>query len=153
MFSAKASSLPLARVSVHGDRLEGVIDPRLWSRLGEALVSVQAVSVYLDLIRRGQVIAADGRIEVLGEIRCERCMGAMPLQLSVTVHSGLAERESAVTALDPELEVVLAENGVVAQQSWLEDEVLLALPMIPRCAEWKSGVCPVSGLEPLTVGK
>jgi uncharacterized protein len=153
MFSAKASSLPLARVSVHGDRLEGVIDPRSWSRLGEALVSVQAVSVYLDLIRRGQVIAADGRIEVLGEIRCERCMGAMPLRLSVTVHSGWAERESAVTALDPELEVVLAENGVVAQQSWLEDEVLLALPMIPRCAEWTSGVCPVSGLEPLTVGK
>ena len=153
MFSAKASRLPIARVSVHGDRLEGVIDPRVWLRLGDALVSVQAVRVDLDLIRRGQVIAADGRIEVLGEIRCERCLGVMPLQLSVTVHSGLAEQECAVTALDPGLEVVLAENGVVAQQSWLEDEVLLALPMIPRCVDWKSGICPVSGLEPLVVVK
>ena len=155
MFSAKASSLLIARVSVHGDRLEGIIDPCGWLRLAEALISVQTVtvSVDLDLIRRGQVIAADGHIEVLGEVRCERCMGAMPLRLSVTVHSGLAEQESAVLALDSTLEAVIAENGVVAQQAWLEDEVLLALPIIPRCAEWKSGICPVSGLDPLTVVK
>ena len=153
MFSAKASSLSIARVSVHGERLEGIIDPRSWLRLGEALVSVQTVSVSLDLIRRGQVIAADGQIRVLGEVRCERCTGVMPLPLSVSVHSGLAEQESAVLAMDSTLEVVIAENGVVAQQVWLEDEVLLALPMIPRCAEWKSGICPVSGLEPLTVVK
>ena len=153
MFSAKASSLLIARVSVHGDRLDGDVDLRAWLRLGEALASVQAVHVCLDLVRRGRVVTADGHIELRGEIRCERCMGAMPLQLSVVVHSGLAEQESAVTALDPDLEVVLAEDGVVAQQSWLEDEVLLALPMIPRCVDWKSGVCPVTGLEPLMVAK
>ncbi|MEY2336081.1 YceD family protein [Acidithiobacillus ferrianus] len=149
MFSAKASNLPLARVSVQGDRLSGAVDLSVWMRLSEALVSVRAVNVSIDLIRRGQVVTADGGIEVIGEIPCARCLGAMPLQLTVPVHTGLAELESAVAALDPELEAVLAERGAVALQNWLEDEVLLALPMIPRCAEWVSGVCAVSGLEPL----
>ena len=69
MFSAKASSLLIARVSVHGDRLDGDVDLRAWVRLGEALASVQAVRVCLDLVRRGQVVTADGRIELRGEIR------------------------------------------------------------------------------------
>lgn len=150
MFSANALRLPLSRISVHGDRLQGSAAVNSWSRLNAVMLQVDTVAVAVDLTRKGQVVIAEGVLQLSGTLRCERCLGAMPLMLTVPVRSGLADLESAVLALDPNLEVVLAENGFIDQQSWLEDEVLLALPMVPRCAEWQSGVCPVSGREPLT---
>ncbi len=147
MFSAKTNSLHLAKVTGPGDRLEGPVDLAAWSRLAAAMAELESVQADIDLQRSGSVVLADGYIEVSGQIRCERCLGNMPLSLKVPVHSGLAATEEMVSTLDPDLDIVLADKGVVALQAWLEDEVLLALPMIPRCAEWQSGTCPVSGLE------
>ncbi|PKY10009.1 hypothetical protein B1757_12030 [Acidithiobacillus marinus] len=147
MFSAKAHSLHIAKVAEVGDTLAGAVDLVLWTRLAAALNRLDAVHAHLELRRTGSVVQAEGVLEVEGEIRCERCLGSMPLALQVPVRSGLAESEAAVVALNPDLDVVLTEKGAVALQTWLEDEVLLALPMVPRCTEWQSGICPVSGLE------
>ncbi len=147
MFSAKAHSLHIAKVAELGDTLAGSVDLALWTRLTAELQQLDAVEVQVDLRRNGSVVLAEGVIEVAGRIRCERCLGTMPLALQVPVHSVLAESEAAVVALNPDLDVVLTEKGAVPLQAWLEDEVLLALPMIPRCTEWQSGICPVSGLE------
>ncbi|WP_414039536.1 YceD family protein [Acidithiobacillus sp. M4-SHS-6] len=147
MFSAKTHSLYIAKVAELGDTLAGSVDLALWARLAAALKQLDVVQVQVVLRRTGSVVLAEGMIEVEGQIRCERCLGNMPLVLQVPVHSALAESEAAVGALDPDLDVVLAEKGAVALQTWLEDEVLLALPMVPRCAEWQTGICPVSGRE------
>ena len=151
MFSAKTNSLHLTKVTGHGDRLEGPVDLTAWSRLAAAMAKLESVQADLDLHRTGSVVLAEGLINVSGQIRCERCLGNMPLSLKVPVHSGLAETEEMVSTLNPDLDIVLADKGVVALQAWLEDEVLLALPMIPRCAEWQSGACPVSGLEAFVI--
>ncbi len=148
MFSAKANSLNLAKVSNLGDRLEGSVELVAWTRLAAVMVSLEQVQVNLDLHRHAAVVLAEGIIELQGQIRCARCLGSMPFKQKVTVHAGLAEDEATVAALDSDLEPVLVEKGLVALQAWLEDEALLAMPMIPRCAEWQSGACPVSGLEP-----
>lgn len=148
MFSAKSATLLISRVSPEGDAVAGEVDLRVWDRLRAALLELRDVQLRLTLSRRGQVVLAEGELQVLGSVLCERCLGAMPLSLRVPLRVGIGESEAAVEALDAELDAVAAANGILDLQTWLEDEALLALPMVPRCEVWVEGPCSVSNLVP-----
>ncbi len=147
MFAPDASTLLISRVSAAGEALRGEADPGSWQRLRDAGCHLDGAHVDLLLQRFGEVVVADGTIAVRGTVRCERCLGFMPWAAEIGVRIGMAESEAAVGKVDPELDPVLSCNGVLDLQEWLEEEVLLALPMVSRCAESGAGCCPVSGVE------
>ncbi|MEY2342731.1 YceD family protein [Acidithiobacillus sp. IBUN Pt1247-S3] len=147
MTVASVSTLLISRVSVAGEQLIGEPDFARWARLQQAVQRLDSVTVDLRLERRGRVLLVDGELRIQGMLRCERCLGGMPCDLRQDVQVGVAESEAALAAVDAERELVLAPEGKLVVQDWLEEEALLALPLLPRCTEWSSGICPVSGIE------
>ncbi len=75
----------------------------------------------------GLKLAVDGSVR----LECQRCLGALDLPLHLRTQLELALSEAEITAADDDIERVVAgrEMSVVAL---VEDEVLLALPMVPK---------------------
>ncbi len=152
MFAAKVSSLLISRVSPEGDRLAGPVHWQAWERLPKLVRRIDEIQVNIVLRRRGSVVLADGSIHVQAFLGCERCLGDLPWDAEISIAAGLGDSEDAIMAVDAEREPVLSIAGTVAVQDWLEEEVLLALPMLARCNTWKIGICPISGVEVPAVG-
>jgi uncharacterized protein len=72
-------------------------------------------------------------ISVSGELRlvCQRCLGALVFPLSVDVELVLTEDPREIERAEDEADRVLASRAMNVAQL-VEDEVLLALPMVPR---------------------
>lgn len=74
-----------------------------------------------------------GRLRADVEWTCQRCLGPLRLPLDITVNLGLARDEAAADRLPDEYDPLLVqEGGVVSVLDLVEDELLLALPQIPR---------------------
>lgn len=72
-------------------------------------------------------------ISVSGELRlvCQRCLGQLILPLSVDVELALTENAREIEEAEDQVDRVLASRAMNVAQL-VEDEVLLALPMVPR---------------------
>src|SRR5262245_26376204 len=88
---------------------------------------------------------ADGRaaltVEVSGTVRvaCQRCLGALELPVAVKSVLELAGSEAEIDAADDERDRVLASRSMDVA-ALVEDEVILALPMIPTHANCETAV-------------
>jgi uncharacterized protein len=76
-------------------------------------------------------------VEASGELRltCQRCLGALGLPLAVKSVLELAGSQAEIDAADDERDRVLASRAMDVA-ALVEDEVILALPMVPmheRC--------------------
>ena len=66
-------------------------------------------------------------------LTCQRCLGSLPWPLEVTVSLGLVRDEAHIDQLPEEYEpLLIAEDGGLMVADLVEDELLLALPQIPR---------------------
>ncbi len=73
------------------------------------------------------------RISVTGRMQlvCQSCLGPLSIPIAVDVELQLAESERKIEEADDEIDRVLASRTM--EVAWLvEDEVILALPMVPR---------------------
>jgi len=75
----------------------------------------------------GLKLAVDGSVR----LQCQRCLGRLELPLHLEAQLEFASSEAEITAADDDIERVVAgrEMSVAAL---VEDEVLLALPMVPK---------------------
>lgn len=74
-----------------------------------------------------------GIVRTQVELTCQRCLGPLRLPLEVTVSLGLARDEAEIDRLPDEYEpLLISEGGIIAVADLVEDELLLALPQIPR---------------------
>jgi uncharacterized protein len=74
-----------------------------------------------------------GRLQAEVEWTCQRCLGPLRLPLDITVKLGLARDEAAADRLSDEYDpLLIQEGGSIAVADLIEDELLLALPQIPR---------------------
>ncbi len=73
------------------------------------------------------------RLSVSGDLRlvCQRCLGPLLLPLSIEVELELTESLREIEEARDETDRVLASRNMDVAQL-VEDEVLLALPMVPR---------------------
>lgn len=85
------------------------------------------------------------QMQVTGHLRgtvylcCQRCLEAVREELDKQFHWGLVSSDEAAVQLPRSLEPVLLTAGRLMLQPALEDEVLLALPLVARHA---LGNCP-----------
>jgi uncharacterized protein len=73
------------------------------------------------------------RILASGELRlvCQRCLGPLPHPVAIEVELQLAQSAREVEQAEDDVDRVLASRAMSVAQL-VEDEVLLALPMVPR---------------------
>ena len=92
--------------------------------------------------RRLPTLRIQARAKVV--LECQRCLQPMPLDLDVGRSIFFVEGEDAAAALDAESDDdVLALEPATDVRTLVEDELLLALPLIPR-----HDVCPEPLLAP-----
>ena len=76
-----------------------------------------------------------GRLRAQVELVCQRCLGALQQPLLIDVSLGLVRDEAAIERLPAHYEpLIVAEEQSVSFAELIEDELLLALPHIPRHA-------------------
>jgi uncharacterized protein len=78
--------------------------------------------------------AIEGIIRGKVELICQRCMGMLPFGLDLNVRLSLVERESELPNLadEPEDTDIIVADPQTNVMAWIEDEIILALPVAPR---------------------
>ena len=85
-----------------------------------------------------------GRLQTSLDLVCQRCLEPMHIDVDTVLALGFARSDVGVEQIPSELEPVRVENGQVDLLQLLEDEIMLALPQIPRHVE---NECPASALQ------
>lgn len=125
------------RLAAESGRLEGVLALAALPRLAAALNRTDgAVTVALAAgIDPGGVRFIAGTLQTQVELVCQRCLGLLSWPLDVGVSLGLVHSEAEADRLPEKYEPLLAPEGVARVADLVEDELLLALPQIPRHAD------------------
>jgi len=112
--------------------LKGQLGMESLPRLAQSGCSGAAVDFVLtgEINERGKSglkLAVDGSVR----LQCQRCLGKLEFPLHLEVQLEFARSEAEITAADDDVERVVA-SGEMSVAALVEDEVLLALPMVPK---------------------
>jgi uncharacterized protein len=143
-----AGSIPLAELP----RLSAAVLPDVGAEPSE-------VSFQLSFARdpdRGAVVTGWARAGV--RLRCERCLGEMTLPVDARLALALLATEAGASELTDDLDPLILGEGTLRPRDLIEDELLLAIPVVPRHPE---GECAAplgpgdaeSALEAMPVGR
>lgn len=122
-----------------GRRVELSVPVDRLKRVGEFLASPQGmVAGTVALLREEGRIVAEVALTAQLVLLCQRCLQPMLQPIESRSRVALLADEDAAAAVPPELETVLAPEGRLRLADLVEEELLLALPVVPRHA----GACP-----------
>ena len=119
--------------------LSGQLPLRRMRRLAESIEDETGdidVELEFDVDMNGIAIL-EGHITCSIQLRCQRCMQQMTWPIDVVFRLGLVESEAEIDALGEQYEPLLLEDDLVSIADIVEDELLLALPIVPRHEEDK----------------
>jgi uncharacterized protein len=138
------ASIDVIRLADQAARLSGTIPLKRMKRLLASCRSETGeVSVDLEFhsdAERG-LRSLSGKIETVIETTCERCLEPMQLALSADVGMLIVTGTQSIAGDDQS--DVLQVDGPVALDELVENELILAMPMIPM---HPAEQCPASGL-------
>ncbi len=151
--SPDPTALNVAAFCEQGGRLEGQLPLETLRRLldslygqptADAQVAWSATGSHRLVPGSGRVPWLELRAEVPVMLQCQRCLHGMAMRLQVDRPFRFVSTEAEAEALDDSAEEdVLVLPPRLDLQALLEDELILALPLVPR----HEGVCP----QPLPV--
>jgi uncharacterized protein len=113
----------------------GVVGKERLPRLAQQQCSTEGLEYDLRGGRAGNGkpclrLSVKGSVEVL----CQRCLDPIQVPIAIDAELQLAESPREISEADDEIDRVLASRNMSV--GWLvEDEVILALPMVPRHEE------------------
>ena len=81
------------------------------------------------------VSSLQGQLQAQLDLICQRCLEPVHIDVDTRLALGFARSESGLEKIPSGLEAVQVEAGQVDLLQLLEDEIMLALPQIPRHAE------------------
>ncbi len=148
MSGALPPSLDLAHAARRPFDLEARLPvksmPRLVAALasdaGEAQISLQA-----GRDAGGQVLVT-GDIEAELELQCQRCLAPVKLKVHTEPRLAWVKSDAALAALSEEYEPLLSADGRVMLADLVADELLLALPLVPRHEDGAACGGPAQGV-------
>lgn len=114
--------------------LEGVLPLVELPRLREVLCDpVEGVrySLAFERDQAGRALICGGLSTTLW-LECQRCLGSMAQPVDVELMVALVTAESQLDALPEEYDPLVVEGGSVRLRDLIEDELLLAIPLVPR---------------------
>jgi uncharacterized protein len=126
--------LKLCNVAVladEGRRLDIAVPVARLPRIARQLASPEGmVTGSVALSREMNHIIADVSFEADVTLLCQRCLEPMPVRFAGNSRVALLESEAAAADVPPELETALAPEGRIAPAELVEDELILALPVV-----------------------
>jgi uncharacterized protein len=114
----------------------------------EFSLAVQPVQVWLQFGRDRGVAVADVRLRAVLQPLCQRCLGAMRLAVDARSRVALVDSAAVAARAPEELETFLAPDGQGSFAALAAEELLLALPIVPRHAEGECRLAP-GAVEPV----
>jgi uncharacterized protein len=126
---------------------DGELPLRSLPRLRELLVDNHGVASYrlrFGRDRRGHDVI-EGHVDATLMLRCQRCNDRLALDVASDIHLALTEGLDEASSLPEEYEPLLLEGRLIRASELIEDELVLAVPAIPRHAE---GQCRMPLAEP-----
>lgn len=114
--------------------LVGEIPLRRLDRVCDSLFDLEGVvSIQLGLHRDHHVPLIQGELSVRLVLECQICMKPMPFDLDVKVLLGVVQTLEQADRLPEGVEPLMPdEEGMVVLSDLVQDEILLALPVIPQ---------------------
>lgn len=114
-------------------RLQGELDLRTMDRLQSLLdMPSEPVKIVLEAgIDEQNTHFFVGTMEVIVGLVCQRCLAPMPVPLTVAFRLGLVHTEAQAINLPKDYDPLLISNKELTISEWVEDELILALPLIP----------------------
>jgi uncharacterized protein len=97
--------------------------------------------------RQSKFAVAELALAGKATLQCQRCMQPMELPIESTTHVALIFAEADAAEVPEELEPVLARSGSISTGELVEEELLLALPIVPLHEELRE--CAVPAAAPL----
>ena len=102
--------------------------PRLRAQLANVAGEVHG---HVHFRRVANIPVAELLLQGTARLVCQRCLGAMAVEVEATAEVGLVATEADVSRVPEELEPVLAPDGRVSVGELVEEELLLTLPIVP----------------------
>lgn len=123
--------LNFAQKAKKGFEIQGKMPIKQLKRLTESLLSDQGeLAVELKFDRIGPVPFINGHITTELQLKCQRCMKAMPYPVDIKFKLGLVLNEEQMDKLPDDAEPYLIETDNNHLPDMLEEELLLALPLV-----------------------
>lgn len=124
--------LDLRKLTEHGGEVSGVIDldqlPRLADFAGDAGQKVEALlRFFRDEEDRRRI---EGEVNTCLQLTCQRCLAPVASEIHTQVRLVVVWGEDEIRQLPEELEPWLAGDEPCTTASLLEEEILLALPLV-----------------------
>lgn len=136
--SGQHQRLPLEvdpiRLATRGEHLQGTIPLKQMKRLISAL-SCSEGEVFIDVefsVDINHVVILTGQIKTDAKLICQRCMGEMELPIALDFQLAFVRSEAEMERLPEGYEATLIDNTSMMLSDIIEDEILLALPPIPK---------------------
>ncbi len=127
--------------------ISGSIAPARLTNVSGVFRLAGSARVRLDFRRNDdQQVAIDGEIEAPVEAQCQRCLQWMSLELCIKVYA--LAMPSADDDFAFEQNVIAAPEGQLKLADLVEDEILLACPMIPAHSDHSCDSPAGSGPQP-----
>lgn len=110
----------------------------------------------LDLYIEGENVFVRGKLQGWVEVACSRCVGPVrisvdePLHVTYVPRAALpesSEEDEEVQLSEEDLELYPYENQEIDLQPLLREQIIMAVPFAPLCAEDCKGLCPSCGID------
>ncbi len=114
--------------------LSGEIELRQLTRLRDVLHSDSgSVQARLKFSRQASVfVTAELKFDAAVDLICQRCLEPMQHRVAENVSLVLLDKDSTQGDLDNAREAVVLDNEKLKPASLIEDELIVALPIVPR---------------------
>ncbi|MDH5472778.1 MAG: YceD family protein [Gammaproteobacteria bacterium] len=123
--------LNFTRIADKGGEIQGKWPISELPRLKELLVNdAGEVEVEMKLGRQGKFRYVTGTIAGMLAVTCQRCMQPMDLPLNTEFKLALVQTEEQADQLPDEFEPLLADEDKISVPDLLEEEMLLAIPLV-----------------------
>ena len=115
-----------------GLEIEGSWPVNRLNRLSDMLVADDG-DIYAELTfgQKGRVLFVSGKVTATLQVTCQRCMSPMDLPLETDFSLALVHDESSIDRVPEGYEPLLLEDEAMSVPNLLEDELLLAMPLVP----------------------
>ena len=131
------------RLAEQGKPVRGRVSPDKLSRLGDPYRAKRAVDVDLMFEIDDDRIRVRGSIKTELEAICQRCLEWMRIDMAQNIDGLIVTEQVAAAFEDNERQdFLIADDERLRLASYVEEEILLAMPMVPMHDE---GVCGPPG--------
>lgn len=111
--------------------------------------SCDAIQYTLNFSREETWVVVRGSIEATVVMRCQRCLQPVTLSLSVSPVLAMLDDEAKIETLPERYEPwLLTEDSMLSPLAMIEEELILALPLVPKHSD-SCGTLPQVTLEEL----